>query len=86
VTSLTVKYFDTLPPATSLAVLKTGFLFVASEFGNHSLYQFIVSAPAPRFGVLLLCMVGCALCGCGLCLVWSCSGACFVLPFLHCSL
>jgi hypothetical protein len=41
-TCLTVKYFDTLPPAASLAVLKTGFLFAASEFGSHALYQFIV--------------------------------------------
>ncbi|KIY91781.1 Splicing factor 3B subunit 3 [Monoraphidium neglectum] len=41
VTNLTVKYFDTLPPTASLAVLKTGFLFAASEFGSHALYQFI---------------------------------------------
>ncbi|GBF95175.1 splicing factor 3B subunit 3-like [Raphidocelis subcapitata] len=40
-TCLTVKYFDSLPPAASLAVLKTGFLFAASEFGGHALYQFI---------------------------------------------
>jgi splicing factor 3B subunit 3 len=44
VTELRVKYFDTLPPCTSLAVLKTGFLFTASETGNHALYQFVVSA------------------------------------------
>jgi len=42
VTELKVKYFDTLPPAVSLAVLKTGFLFAASETGNHALYQFVV--------------------------------------------
>lgn len=29
------KYFDTVPVATSMCVLKTGFLFVASEFGNQ---------------------------------------------------
>ncbi|CAD7967230.1 unnamed protein product [Amoebophrya sp. A25] len=34
------KYFDTIPPTTSICVLKTGFLFAASEFGNHALYQF----------------------------------------------
>jgi len=34
-----LKYFDTVPVATSMCVLKTGFLFVASEFGNHYLYQ-----------------------------------------------
>jgi splicing factor 3B subunit 3 len=30
-----IKYFDTLPTANSLCILKTGFLFVASEFGNQ---------------------------------------------------
>jgi len=35
-----VKYFDTIPPCVSMCVLKTGFLFAASEFGNHALYQF----------------------------------------------
>lgn len=39
VTEVKLKYFDTLPVATSLNILKTGFLFVASEFGNHMLYQ-----------------------------------------------
>jgi len=41
VTELHVKYFDTLPVATSLCVLKTGFLFCASEFSNHYLFQFM---------------------------------------------
>eukprot|EP00873_Tetraselmis_striata_P011542 jgi/Tetstr1/431806/TSEL_021301.t1 len=40
VTELKIKYFDTIPPCTSICVLKTGFLFAASEFGNHALYQF----------------------------------------------
>lgn len=35
VTEIKLKYFDTVPVATSLCVLKTGFLFVASEFGNQ---------------------------------------------------
>ncbi|KAL3318033.1 Splicing factor 3B subunit 3 [Cichlidogyrus casuarinus] len=39
VTEIKVKYFDTVPVATSMCVLKTGFLFVAAEFGNHYLYQ-----------------------------------------------
>ncbi|CAF0837902.1 unnamed protein product [Brachionus calyciflorus] len=39
VTEVRIKYFDTVPVASSLCVLKTGFLFVASEFGNHYLYQ-----------------------------------------------
>ena len=44
-TEIQVKYFDTLALANSLCVLKTGFLFVASEFGNHALYQF--TGPRP---------------------------------------
>ncbi|KAH8376410.1 splicing factor 3B subunit 3 isoform X1 [Drosophila serrata] len=39
VSEIKLKYFDTVPPATAMCVLKTGFLFVASEFGNHYLYQ-----------------------------------------------
>jgi len=35
-----IKYFDTIPVATSLCILKSGFLFVASELGNHQFYQF----------------------------------------------
>ena len=42
VTELRVKYFDTIPRTISICVLKTGFLFAASEFGNHALYQFAV--------------------------------------------
>ncbi|TFK67363.1 hypothetical protein BDN72DRAFT_798974 [Pluteus cervinus] len=40
VKALKIKYFDTVPVATSLCILKTGFLFVVSEFGNHYFYQF----------------------------------------------
>jgi splicing factor 3B subunit 3 len=35
VTALKIKYFDTVPVATSLCILKSGYLFVASEFGNQ---------------------------------------------------
>lgn len=49
VTELKIKYFDTLPPCTSVCVLRTGFLFAASEFGNHALYQFQVPAPPQVF-------------------------------------
>lgn len=35
VKELKLKYFDTVPVATSMCVLKTGFLFVAAEFGNQ---------------------------------------------------
>ncbi|RDX46072.1 hypothetical protein OH76DRAFT_1531965 [Lentinus brumalis] len=41
VKSLKIKYFDTVPVATSLCILKSGFLFVAAEFGNHHFYQFV---------------------------------------------
>lgn len=30
-----IKCFDTLPIASSLCILKNGFLFVATESGNH---------------------------------------------------
>ncbi|KAF7268952.1 hypothetical protein GWI33_017981 [Rhynchophorus ferrugineus] len=39
VNEIKLKYFDTVPVATAMCVLKTGFLFVACEFGNHYLYQ-----------------------------------------------
>ena len=35
VTEIRIKYFDTVPVASSMSVLKTGFLFCASEFGNQ---------------------------------------------------
>ncbi|MCJ1340592.1 pre-mRNA-splicing factor rse1, partial [Bachmanniomyces sp. S44760] len=37
---LKIKYFDTVPVASSLCILKSGFLFVASENGNQHFYQF----------------------------------------------
>ncbi|KAG1254018.1 hypothetical protein G6F68_011058 [Rhizopus microsporus] len=40
VQGLTIKYCDTIPPAISLSILKSGFLFAASEFGNHRHYFF----------------------------------------------
>ncbi|KAH7305813.1 CPSF A subunit region-domain-containing protein [Stachybotrys elegans] len=40
VSQIKIKYFDTVPVASSLGILKSGFLFVSSEFGNHQLYQF----------------------------------------------
>lgn len=35
VRALKIKYFDTVPVAAGLCILKSGFLFVASEFGNQ---------------------------------------------------
>ncbi|KAI3520039.1 hypothetical protein L1887_09260 [Cichorium endivia] len=40
VTELKIKYFDTIPVTSSMCLIKLGFLFAASEFGNHALYQF----------------------------------------------
>ncbi|ERN13109.1 hypothetical protein AMTRI_Chr11g93760 [Amborella trichopoda] len=40
VSELKIKYFDTIPVTTAMCLLKSGFLFAASEFGNHALYQF----------------------------------------------
>eukprot|EP00897_Mesotaenium_endlicherianum_P002524 jgi/Mesen1/229/ME1141729C07661 len=40
VTELKIRYFDTIPVTAAMCVLKTGFLFAASEFGNHALYRF----------------------------------------------
>ncbi|KAK5990060.1 Pre-mRNA-splicing factor RSE1 [Cladobotryum mycophilum] len=37
---LKIKYFDTVPVASNLCILKSGFLYVASQFGNFSFYQF----------------------------------------------
>ncbi|PAV75017.1 hypothetical protein WR25_06349 isoform C [Diploscapter pachys] len=39
VVEMKMKYYDTVPPANSMCILKTGFLFVAAEFGDHKLYQ-----------------------------------------------
>ncbi|RKP08581.1 mono-functional DNA-alkylating methyl methanesulfonate N-term-domain-containing protein [Thamnocephalis sphaerospora] len=40
VQEIRIKYFDTLPVASSLCILKSGFLFLAAEMGNHQFYQF----------------------------------------------
>lgn len=37
ITALRIKYFDTVPPAASLCILRSGFLFVASETGSGRL-------------------------------------------------
>jgi splicing factor 3B subunit 3 len=36
---LSIKYFDTIPVASSLVILKSGFILAISEFGNHYLYR-----------------------------------------------
>ncbi|GJQ10955.1 hypothetical protein GpartN1_g2746.t1 [Galdieria partita] len=36
-----IRYLDTLPcPVNDMCILRNGFLFVASEYGNHGFYQF----------------------------------------------
>eukprot|EP00038_Savillea_parva_P021739 m.35912 g.35912 ORF g.35912 m.35912 type:complete len:1203 (-) comp5341_c0_seq1:190-3798(-) len=39
VKQINLKYFDTVPVAVGLNLMKNGMMFVASEFGNHALYQ-----------------------------------------------
>eukprot|EP00037_Helgoeca_nana_P016235 m.152812 g.152812 ORF g.152812 m.152812 type:complete len:1222 (+) comp23416_c0_seq1:49-3714(+) len=39
VKQINLKYFDTVPVAVGLNLLKNGMLFVAAEFGNHALFQ-----------------------------------------------
>ncbi|KAF4690876.1 Splicing factor 3B subunit 3 [Perkinsus olseni] len=43
VSEVQCSYFDSIPVAISICVLKTGFLFAASEFGNHSLENAVVA-------------------------------------------
>ena len=42
VKALRIKYFDTVPVASGLCILKSGFLFVASEFGNQCVASFSI--------------------------------------------
>ncbi len=41
VKALKIKFFDTVPVASGLCILKSGFLFVASEFGNQCVIFFL---------------------------------------------
>ncbi|KAI0771840.1 hypothetical protein BC629DRAFT_1595576 [Irpex lacteus] len=38
--ALNIKYFDTVHIVLSLCILKSGFLFIAAEFGNHPFDEF----------------------------------------------
>jgi splicing factor 3B subunit 3 len=38
--NMKIKFFDTIPLCTSLIILKSGFLYGATESGDHVLYQF----------------------------------------------
>ena len=44
VKAVKIKYFDTVPVAASLCILKSGFLFVASEFGNQCVASLFFSS------------------------------------------
>jgi Mono-functional DNA-alkylating methyl methanesulfonate N-term len=55
VRSLKIKYFDTVPVASSLCILKSGFLFVASEFGNQYVFRSF-SALAPLIRLEAICI------------------------------
>ena len=43
VTEIKLKYFDTVPAAAAMNVLKTGFLFVGAEFGESFIFSFKIS-------------------------------------------
>ena len=40
VSEVVVRYLDSVPPCNAMCILKSGFLFCASEFANHGFYQF----------------------------------------------
>ncbi|KAF4511313.1 hypothetical protein G6O67_003121 [Ophiocordyceps sinensis] len=40
VKQIVIKYFDTLPVASSFCILKSGYLYVASQYGDGGFYQF----------------------------------------------
>lgn len=41
VRKISIKYFDTVPVASSFCIFKSGYLYVASQNGNPCLYQFV---------------------------------------------
>jgi len=45
--AISVKYFDSVAPANQICISRDGNLFVASEFGNHELYQFKSTGDSP---------------------------------------
>ena len=40
VLGMTIKYFDTIQPATKLVLLESGYLFAAGDCSNHMIYRF----------------------------------------------
>jgi len=49
VRDIKIQYFDTLPVASSLCVMRAGFLFAASEFGNQYANVFIDARTKRKF-------------------------------------
>ena len=45
VSDLQIQYFDTIPTATSMTILRAGFIFASSEWGNHGFYQLTGTGP-----------------------------------------
>ena len=41
VRNIKIKYFDTVPVSTSLCILKSGYLFAASEFGDQYVHRLL---------------------------------------------
>lgn len=41
VNGIQISYFDTILPSVTMSIIRPGFLFTASESGNHHLFQFI---------------------------------------------
>lgn len=39
---LRIRYYDTIPPCSALCLMRKGFLFAASELGDHGLYMLSV--------------------------------------------
>ena len=38
--NISVQFFDTIPPGTTINILQTGFLFLGAESSNHAIFAF----------------------------------------------
>ena len=38
--NISVQFFDTIPPGSSINILQTGFLFLGAESSNHAIFEF----------------------------------------------
>lgn len=39
VLGMAVSYFDTIPPATQLVLLESGYIFAAGDCSNHTIFR-----------------------------------------------